>query len=393
MHDNLIILGAGATAAISEGKLPTAKNFFTSNAEWSNHISDFPHLKLACDKVEHLKYEDSNNNPITLTDIWFFIDTLNKYHMAVASNAPDNKQYNSKLLRLRYNGCGQRLPYYLSPGYLNAHYKELCADLRPLFSTLEKQIYTTFASGDPVNYFLILAGWELKYLLYKTYHPESNKVVHLYLYEKLANNIPVSVINLNYDIYFEKACMTNSQKLQLANKDEKTDEDTIYLCKPHGGWNIKHIDCYIEPCCALHDYVHDDSFDKKETCEIRPAMIPYFESPDEIKAEHVSVYPGVGKYFLDQQEIMKIMFEAAKNIVSIGYCFSNDDKHVAEILKKCKDNNKRLFCILKEVATEEFDRIEKQWKHLLKSKEGFQYSNNGFNKKSNSVIKKFLNNT
>jgi len=390
MHENLIILGAGATAAISEGGLPIASNFFCStNRYWDDHRSDYPHLVLACKKVAILKSQNISFASLTLTDVWLFIDTLLKYHSATRCN----NAYNAMLLRKRYLAFAEGLPYYLSPEYLNENYNEVCSGFSPLFSTLEKQIYHTVPQTDIIPYFLILAGWELKHLLYKTYYP-SNSLINNSLYENLIDELKdasTSVLNLNYDIFFEKACMAKGQKLQLANEDKNTDKDTIYLCKPHGGWNIKHIDHYIEPCCRLDDHIEDASFDRGMSLEIRPAMIPYFESPDEIKAEHLSVYPGVGKYFFDQQERMKEMFKTVKNVVSVGYSFSEADLHVREIIKKLdKKGEKNLLCILKGADPKE--DIKNLWGFDNRAEENgqFQYHDCGFDEKSIRKIIKFL---
>ena len=199
--------------------------------------------------------------------------------------------------------------------------------MRPLFSTLEKRIYETFPRKDPIEYFLILAGWELKHLLYRTYNPQE-KTNQLYeiLLEKLKEK-SILIINFNWDIYFEEACNKVGRGLRL-NTDgdkesvEQASQKAITLCKPHGGWNIQHVDNVILPFPTLSDFIEDRSFDRFEAGEVRPAMIPYFSSPDEISEEHRSRFPGVGEYFKKQHEVMKKMFREAEHIVSIGYSFS-----------------------------------------------------------------------
>ena len=391
MHENLILLGAGATSAISDDCLPTAGNFFTSNAEWSDHKNDFPHLALAYKKVEHLKNESSDNRPVNLTDVWLFIDTLYKYHVAMATIDRNNKNYNSGLLRLRYKEYGEALPYYLSPGYLNNHYNELCFDMHPLFSTLDKQIYSTFTSSDPVNYFLILAGWELKYLNYKTYGIDKKTNG---LYKKLIGELKsknASVISFNWDIYFEKACKAEGRSIQLVlNGNDKHDNNIIYLCKPHGGWNIQHVDNLVLPYPTLSDSIEDRLFDRVEAGEVRPAMIPYFSGPDEISALHGFVFPHVGEFFKAQQEVMKKMFNAAKNMVSIGYSFSEDDRHVLDLITPLAGRNKkRLLCILKDKDEKNKERIGKTWNY--DSVDNFQYDGSGFRGESIKSIVSFLN--
>jgi len=355
MYENLILLGAGATAAISGSSLPTAGNFFTSNAEWSDHKSDFPHLALAYKKVEHLKNKSRDNKSVNLTDIWLFIDTFTKYHSVITYNS----SYNFRLLRLRYKEYGNSLPDYLSLRYFDSNYNELYADMRPLPSRLEKYIYHTFPRQDSVNYFLILGGWELKYLNYRTYSPdkETND-----LYVKLLEQKNISVINFNWDVYFERACQAKECSIQLAlNDNEQHDNNIIYLCKPHGGWNIQHVDNLVLPFRALSDSIEDCFFDRFEDGEVRPAMIPYFLGPDEISEEHGFAFPNVGGYFKVQQEVMKKMFKAAKNIVSIGYSFPEDDRHVLNLIKSIHNRKeKRLLCILKG-NDEEKNRIKKIW--------------------------------
>ena len=385
MYENLILLGAGATAAISGSSLPTAGNFFTSNAEWSDHKSDFPHLALAYKKVEHLKNKSCDKKSVNLTDIWLFIDTFTKYHSVITYNS----SYNFRLLRLRYKEYGNSLPDYLSLRYFDSNYNELYADMRPLPSRLEKYIYHTFPRQDSVNYFLILGGWELKYLNYRTYSPdkETND-----LYVKLLEQKNISVINFNWDVYFERACQAKECSIQLAlNDNEQHDNNIIYLCKPHGGWNIQHVDNLVLPFRALSDSIEDCFFDRFEDGEVRPAMIPYFLGPDEISEEHGFAFPNVGGYFKVQQEVMKKMFKAAKNIVSIRYSFPEDDRHVLNLIKSIHNRKeKRLLCILKG-NDEEKNRIKKIWE-FNDGNNSFDYQGNGFNGDSAEKIASWIKN-
>ncbi|MDP2755635.1 MAG: hypothetical protein Q8P40_14765, partial [Nitrospirota bacterium] len=125
---NLVLLGAGATAAISTGgtTFPTAENFFCSNNEWNEHLKCYPHLSLICNKIGRFE------NQINLTNTWLFIDTLLKYHLSTRCSRPDISAYNSELLRLRYKNSGQDFPNYLTLEYLNKNYNDLCNGMHPL---------------------------------------------------------------------------------------------------------------------------------------------------------------------------------------------------------------------------------------------------------------------
>jgi len=64
LSENLIILGAGATAAVAG--LPTAPDFFSkNNKEWSTHRGDYPHLSAAYDHLHELETKQQ----LTLTDV------------------------------------------------------------------------------------------------------------------------------------------------------------------------------------------------------------------------------------------------------------------------------------------------------------------------------------
>src|SRR5260370_31945835 len=80
MAERLIVLGAGATAALSE-RFPVGKNFFCSNPIWKSKIRDYPHLALALRKVNSL--EVGLRDSPELTRVWLFLDTLLKYHSAI----------------------------------------------------------------------------------------------------------------------------------------------------------------------------------------------------------------------------------------------------------------------------------------------------------------------
>ena len=401
MGKPLILLGAGATAAVTNGNLPTGENFFCNNKQWTNRPGSYPHLELAYRKVQDLKC--SGSDPISLTDAWLFIDTLFKYHSAINSN----NAYNYKLLQLRYRDDGTSIPHYLTPQYLNQHYARVCSGMRPLFSRLYKKIYETFPRTDPIYYFLILAGWELKHLLYRTYNPqeETNDLYRSLLKKLKMECIPV--INFNFDIYFERACRQESWDLKLETEaNEKSTElpaqKTILLCKPHGGWNIRHTDNEICPFPILSDSIEDCSFDRFEDREVLPAMIPYFSMPDEISNEHLSQFPGVGEYFVKQQKVMKKMLKEAERIVSIGYSFSKDDLHVTELIKEMiqgesgQQIHRRMLCILKDdkkiMSLKTKKRIMELWQSTNDhgGKGRFQYHEKGFDKQSITKIAKFF---
>jgi hypothetical protein len=388
-------LGAGATAAISPvgTTFPTAENFFSSNNEWNEHLKYYPHLSLICNKIGRFE------NQINLKNTWLFIDTLLKYHLATRKN----DSYNSDLLRLRYiryKNSVRAFPNYLAFECLNKSYIHLCEGMQPLYSISEKQIYDISDRSDPVSYFLVLAGWELKYLAYKTYSPhKKTNDLYLNLLQKLQDK-NISVISFNYDIYFEKACKIADWSLQLVDVDEmksdKDDKDVTYICKPHGGWNIRHINDSVEPCVNLWESVEDSSFDRKQDLEERPAMIPYFSNPDEIGELHGVVFANVGEYFKKQREVMIKMFENADKIVSIGYSFSEDDKHVRKAIEKCGQNRKekKLFCVLKESdddkAAELRCSIKKLFDFTNEYANNFKYCGNGFNDESIKEIAKFF---
>jgi len=353
---NLIILGAGATAAVAaEGHtFPTANDFFDAcNTDWTSGKSLYPHLSSAYNMVRALKAD----NKVTLTDVWLFLDTLNKYHSAIRGD-----EYNYRLLRMRYEQHRKDItdfPHYLTPGFLNKHYQLLTREMCPLFSTASKSMYYMYPPHDPVNYFLILAGWELKLLLFRTYSaakPTNG------LYAKLLaglrdKRLHFTVLNFNYDVYFEKACHTENQEIKIWDNLGQVPKGSIALCKPHGGWNVQHVTLpqkdgdSAQPLAEAHETIRDSDFDRTGEREERPAMIPYFSGPDEIKEEHERLAPKVGRYFMDQQNVMKKMLREAKNIVSIGYSFSRGDLHVRTAIEELANQNRhqsrRVFCVLK----------------------------------------------
>jgi len=186
------------------------------------------------------------------------------------------------------------------------------------------------------------------------------------LIEKLRNeSLGVSIVSFNYDVYFEKACWRKDQLLELVYDEQGLPHNAIALCKPHGGWNILHVDQLVFPFPTLSDSVGEKQFDRFEEGEIRPAMILYFSDPDEIKEEHKEMWPEVGAYFMNQWGVMKRMLAEAKRIVSIGYSFSDSDQHVREAIEELGDSRheKRLLCILKRDPdwNETTSRIRRRW--------------------------------
>ncbi len=390
METALILLGAGATAAISGGTLPVSKGFFSSlNSVWGAHRRDYPHLDTACNKVASLKGSPGDLSSVSLTDAWLFLDTVLKYHSATRCS-----DYARKLLRIRCNKMGNAMPHYLRKDYLNTHYSTLCADIRPLPSTLRKQIYDTFPRDDPVSYFLVIGGWELKHLLYKTYAPRTQDG-RLYgsLMKSLADLRSLAVISFNYDIFFEASCREQGVALQLLRDDHTTRQaGAVLFCKPHGGWNIRHIDERIELPDSLADFVEDKHFDRLRNREERPAMIPYFSYPDEISAQHQTKYPQVAQFFLNQHLQMEALFQNARNLVSIGYSFSEDDAHVRQVVESvspCKPGRgKRLFCILKSDSSKK--HIMKLWNFDNEDGITFKYCKTGFDHDCIDRIRTFL---
>jgi hypothetical protein len=312
-----------------------------------------------------------------------------KYHSATRQNS----DYDYDLLRIRYDKMGKDVPGYLRLSYLNDTYSGLTDGMHPLFSPLRKRIYDTFSQHDAVAYFLVIAGWELKHLLYKTYDPRK-ALSCLGLYQRLLEELPdlkgYSVISLNYDIFFEKSC---SKPLHLLAADQTAkDEGVIAFCKPHGGWNIRHIDNCITPFCNLTEFVEEASFDRLTDREERPAMIPYFSYPDEINIQHRDRYPRAGQFFLDQHQKMKKLFQNAKNVVSIGYSFSKDDRHIRSIvendLPSSSGRGKRMFCALRGSSYRK--EIMDLWKLDEEDGKTFCYYENGFENKCIDEIKTFL---
>lgn len=399
-HERLIILGAGATAAISDGALPVGCNFFSSNPTWSSSISDYPHLAAAQRKIEPLKTNFGDKTPVSLTDAWLFLDTVFKYHCATRHNSA----YNYELLRIRYDRTSKDMPAYLQADYLNGQYEALSADMRPCFSTLSKRIYDTYDQRDQVAYFLIVAGWELKHLLYKTYHPDLYETLqqrNLYgqLLERLKNPevagglADVAVISFNYDIFFENSCCgKQGVSLELLrDSDGVKNQAAIPFCKPHGGWNIRHLNQRIEEHCSLADFVKDQDFDRLPADEERPAMIPYFSHPDEISKPHQSRYPDVGKFFQKQEKRMQTLLNNARTIASIGYSFS--DIHVKNIVQDISlgttGRGKRLLCVLK--GDSDRENIRRLWEFKEENGTTFRYCPCGFNKSSIDEVVNFFN--
>lgn len=390
MHEQLIILGAGATAAISDDSLPVGRNFFSSNSTWSSNISDYPHLAAAKRIVESLKGTLGDTTPVSLTDAWLFLDTVFKYHCATRRNST----YDYRLVRIRYAKMSKNdMPCYLKADYLNNHYQTLCSDMRPFLSTLSKRIYDTCDQTDPVAYFLLIAGWELKHLLYRTYHPE---ISHGNLYARLLKRKgalgDVAVISFNYDIFFEMSCREQGVLLELLlDSDSVQDHAAIPFCKPHGGWNIRHLNHRIEPYRSLADFVEDQYFDRLPADEERPAMIPYFSHPDEISVLHESLYPDVGKFFLKQEERMRTLLKNARAIASIGYSFS--DIHVKEIVQGISSGTigrgKRLLCVSK--GEKEKADIMRLWKFKEEDGTTFKYRPCGFDEAAIGEIVNFFN--
>lgn len=387
MNEQLIILGAGATAAISDGALPVGENFFSSNSTWSSNMSDYPHLAIATRKVESLK----DTTSASLTDVWLFLDTVFKYHCATRLNST----YDYNLLRIRYEKMNKDdLPCYLRADYLNTHYQALCSDMRPCFSTLRKRIYDTYPQTDPVAYFLVIAGWELKHLQYKTYHPEiSSGDLYAGLLKSLKSKVgEVAVISFNYDIFFEMSCRKQGALLELLpDSDNVQDQVAIPFCKPHGGWNIRHLNSRIEPYRSLADFVQDQNFDGLPDDEERPAMIPYFSHPDEISDPHDSRYPGVGEFFRKQEKRMRTLLENARAIVSIGYSFS--DVHVKEIVQGISSGQigrgKRVLCVSK--GEKEKTDVMLLWNFEKEGRDTFKYRPCGFDEAAIGEIVDFFN--
>jgi hypothetical protein len=393
MNITLILLGAGATAAISGGRLPVSKDFFSSrNSVWKNNRTDYPHLDAACNKVASLKGTPGDSSSLTLTDAWLFLDTVLKYHFAKRGI-----EYNKRLLGIRYSKMGDAMPPYLREDCLNTHYSALCADMYPLNSALKKQIYDTFPRDDPISYFLVIGGWELKHLLYRTYAPQTQEG-RLYgiLMASFADPRSLAVISFNYDIFFEAACHRHGVALQLLLDDKAApDAGAVHFCKPHGGWNILHTDDQIEPPSNLADFIDDKHFDKvksPECHEQRPAIIPYFSYPDEISVEHRTKYPQVGQFFLNQHKQMEALFQNARNVISIGYSFSEDDCHVRQVVEgiaPCEcGRGKRLFCILRGDSRKK--QVMKLWNFDKEDGTLFEYCQTGFDHDCIDKIRTFL---
>jgi len=396
MDQHLIVLGAGATAAISRGTLPIAEDFFSPrNSTWSSNTRDYPHLAAACRRVASLKSSFLDLTPVSLTDVWLFLDTLCKYHSATRCNSP-NTPYDYCLLRIRYEYDKKRsqIPDYLKPEYLNTNYPGLRSDMRPYFSALRKRIYDTTPQNDPVAYFLILAGWELKHLLYRTYDPQTR---YAELYTRLLATLKhlegIAVISFNYDIFFETTCQEQGVTLELLGHNHAArGKDAIPFCKPHGGWNIRHVDDRIEPFRNLAQFVEDAQFDGLPHHEERPAMIPYFSHPDEMSPQHEVGYPGVGVFFRNQQQHMQSLFHNARNVVSIGYSFSKHDIHVRQCVEKVSPTEpgrgKRVFCVLK--GNSHKSNIMGLWKFDKEDGASFKYREGGLDDQSIDEIRHFL---
>lgn len=375
---SLILLGAGATKAVSNGRLPTSDDFFSSNSIWRDNRSNYPHLSLACQKLAELKTAFSPLDPVTLTDVWLLIDTLFKYHKTVFSNS----EYDNRLLRNRLTLPG--IPEYLKIEFLNNNFLSLAEGMRPLFSTMPKEIYDVLPKKDPVGYFLLIAGWELKHLLFVTYSPsEVTNTLYNDLLSKLSHIRDLGVISFNYDIYFEKQSK-GIRELELAWEGKNLGINKTTFCKPHGGWNIPHCDDTINPVKSLTQSIDASEFDRTLKKEVRPAMIPYFASPDEISIEHKVVYNGVGKYFSGQRKTMNQMFKDAERIVSIGYSFSKSDLHVRKLIEELPNRSeKRILLISRENPPEEVKT------KLFKTRHFSSYDG-GFNQIAIDSIYEFL---
>lgn len=349
----LLILGAGATAAISNGKLPVAADLF-KNSFWEENKQKYPYLEQIV----------SSRKNSSLTDAWVLIDT--QFKMKHQSS------YNQAMLDKRIK----------SEWYKNKEYKDVDFNFNKVTEisncALSEGFYTIIQDG------LLLAGLELKHLLYKDY---SQKVENLKLYCDLIrffrnNNISPSVINMNYDCYFENACFCRDTPLQLFRHCNLCGQYHLNYCKPHGGFNVWHINDAILP--TVHNPISDYFFNKDIRNEIRPAMVPYFANPDELEEEHAGQWPNVGFYYRTQQERFKQLFEKSDKIISIGYSFSEDDRHVRKLVGEINNTcQKKYLVILKG------DNKAKETLNRLFSTE-VKLINDGFDDKTLKEIKAFM---
>lgn len=393
----LIIIGVGASLAeqnfFGQRFYPTIKFF----QEYEILKDEHPHLFEMINIINCQNFSEWDHS---LTQGWIILDTLKKYILRYKKY--DNDLYHARLEKNKEY-----------PGYKILDRFE---DIARIYFNSSRRFYINSCAYKFINK---IKGLELKdAILTFAYFELMDLLIFRYSYpsiisEKNFNTISpykalisylnttnkwdnIFVVNLNYDMIFELSYQNfgndflplffirdlhEFKKLYLMNSNK------ILMCKPHGGFNLKHDSLTANINIPSNPY---EGFTRKIfrydfTNLLEPYFIPYFSEPDEFNQQHSYAFRNVAKYFNNQHKILIEMLIKSVQILSIGYSYPETDAHLFNSRNFSKSIN------IYDIDIEADRNKEKEIQKIFKSaevelyKQGFtEESVNNFVNKINS---------
>lgn len=207
---------------------------------------------------------------------------------------------------------------------------------------------------SPEQLLFILAGWQLRTLIFDTFkNCKNDSELHLNLFKVINNDF--SIISFNYDLIAEDA-LKNSGKDFYYPIVQNDHPDTITVLKPHGSVNWRHK---INHNTGLDVISYDGNLSNENMgienkILIQPSIIGLVRNKREFTFVEKSI--AVNYIYKNTLALVKKAIKVAKKIIIIGYSFPPGDGHIIKIFKEAKnetdgekeDIKKIYYCIKNE---------------------------------------------
>jgi len=297
----VFILGAGATAG-TKG-LPVDRDFLQKS---SNVINSYYFLPSALDFLYSSSWFGQR-----LEEAWSKID--------VQYNSPPSisSELTGRILKLfEKKATGESGPPTEERRYYKRYWQERIKEPQ---------------KRSPAQYLFLFAGWELRQAICRVYGQAiaGGEAKYRELLTEYADRRPVSVIDFNYDLYFEEA-LNNQQWFYYP---EPSPGDAMEILKPHGSLNWVHRNVWRqdEEIVVNRDGVFPvaswgwglEGFSQASIIPMARAKREF--TPNE---ESRAIRCRYGKILHRCEDVLK----QAQHICVVGYSFPPGDQHFKDIL-------------------------------------------------------------
>lgn len=323
----VFILGAGATAGAK--RLPVDTNFLERS---SNTVNSYDFLPMALERLYGSCWFGQR-----LEDAWSKIDDQYKSPPQISN------ELTGRILDLFEKKARDESDL---PAEAPRYYKEYWQE-----RIREPQ------KRSPAQYLFLFAGWELRQAICQVYGEviPGGEEKYRNLRNEYVDLGPVSVIDFNYDLYYEEA-LGNEQWFYYP---EPSSGDAIEILKPHGSLNWVHrkVRRLDEEIVVNRDGVYPVfSWGYEPGGFSQASIIPMTRKKREFTPDEESevIRCRYGKILRRCEDVLKL----AQHICIVGYSFPEGDLHFRDVLRDVRTNRITPLRSLKYIG---LDGTASQW--------------------------------